>query len=316
MTLGLEKLNENGTVTFIGPDGCGKTWHGLELLNKASKRKVSVSYTILRLSSIENWEEVLKQYENLIVFYDDIFRTRGTSVASLRRKLNSLENIWKQMQDNNLKVIVSINSAIFYRYRDEFEECRLFKSENIVEIVEESPEEKLKILKVYFRHFDIAMVENEQHENICSKTIFEANLQLKICKKTMAMIAKTDTSIGFFQCCELFIQNRAFAHYGLEFFKDPTFFLDEELNTLALSDSAGTLRHSTKHDVLKIPRNVKWRHYDVITMTPYYYRYRLLIARIGSNFRLNLFYVLTTTTFCCVYQNNYVYQFWSKITAR
>ena len=80
--------------------------------------------------------------------------------------------------------------------------------------------------------------------------------------------------------------------------------------------SAGTLRHSTKHDVLKIPRNVKWRHYDVITMTPYYYRYRLLIAGIGSNFRLNLFYVLTTTTFCCVYQNNYVYQFWSKITAR
>ena len=69
---------------------------------------------------------------------------------------------------------------------------------------------------------------------------------------------------------------------------------------------AGTLRHSTKHDVLKIPRNVKWRHYDVINMTPYYYRYRLLIAGIGSNFRINLFYVLTTTTFCCVYQNNYV----------
>ena len=43
---------------------------------------------------------------------------------------------------------------------------------------------------------------------------------------------------------------------------------------------AGTLRHSTKHDVLKIPRNEKWRHYDVITMTPYYYRYRLLIAGI------------------------------------
>ena len=141
------------------------------------------------------------------------------------------------MQDCNVKVIVSISYVIFCRYRDEFDECRLFKSENIVEIVEESPEEKLKILNVYFRHFDIAIVENEQHENSCSKTIFEANVQLKICKKTMEMIAKTYPSIGFFQCCELFIQNRAFAHYGVEFFKDPTFFLDKELNTLALSDS-------------------------------------------------------------------------------
>ena len=32
--------------------------------------------------------------------------------------------------------------------------------------------------------------------------------------------------------------------------------------------NAGTLRHSTKHDVLKIPRNVKWRHYyDAILLS-------------------------------------------------
>ena len=237
LTLGLQKLNENGTVTFIGPDGCGKTWHGLELLNKASKRKASVSTNILRLSSIENLEEALKQSENLIIFYDDIFGSRATSVSSLRRKLNSLEKLWTQMQDNNVKVIVSISSAIFYRYRNEFEECPLFNLENIVEIGQESPDDKMKILNVYFRHFDIAVVENEQHENIYSKAIFEANVQLKICKKTMALLAKTDPSIGFFQCCELFIQNRAFAHYGVEFFKGPIFFLDEELNILALSDN-------------------------------------------------------------------------------
>ncbi|KAL5012198.1 hypothetical protein ScPMuIL_010749 [Solemya velum] len=206
---------EGGHVHIMGVSGEGKTAIAKELLTRSPR-------TPIILREPEQWEHVDVKMGKSIVLVDDIFGQFGLDNERKRSWLRKVANMYSAVCTGEVQIITTCRENIFLSCDTELRGFELFKTNN-VHLSDSSctyalnEEERLRMLHKYIEAAEPKIIVETRDRNQSPSMDGQREISLG----TLQKIAKMNTSLGFPQCCNVFVTNAKCFERGLHFFERP-----------------------------------------------------------------------------------------------
>ena len=207
-------LDDRNWVVIIGNPGDGKSTIAHKLLLDHKKK----SFTPIVVTSPHDWKKLVvgkgEHVEKQIVLIDDMFGISNINDTQVNEWLQILKLMIDVVTERNcsLKVVCTSRKSVYNQVVNKLEKYKVFGKLWIVDLSVSqhslSFDEKLKILETYFKHYGI-------FEN---------------CAELYAhIIASIDFNYGFPHCVEIFCTNSLIRNQGIDFFRYPIKFVQNEI---------------------------------------------------------------------------------------
>ncbi|XP_048243699.1 uncharacterized protein LOC124125868 isoform X2 [Haliotis rufescens] len=213
-----KRLLEQGCVVIRGRSGSGKSHMGYTLLQRASKQ---FPRTPVKISSPDEWNYLPKSsnpksdvtIDKYIVMIDDIFGSTNLIQHNLDQWRQKFDLVWPQVESGQIWLVITTRPEIITLAGSSFHRYNIFTSSGSILLDEKlhclTKDEKLDFL-----------------DKLCGKYIaYEERIG----------IAKTDTALGFPQCCIYFASHKHIQERGLVFFLNPFEFIKQEIDSVKRS---------------------------------------------------------------------------------
>ncbi|KAL5013225.1 hypothetical protein ScPMuIL_007495 [Solemya velum] len=213
-----KQLERSNHINLMGISGEGKTSLAMELLRQSGREPIIVREP-------EQWEVIdVENGRNKIVLIDDIFGRFSLNSATKEAWLKKVTNMYATVRGGKVQIITTCREHIFMTCDTELKKYDLFKESNVHLSRAGSnyclePADKLEILKIQLSNSKIDQFSEEDLEQI-------ANIKY--------------TSVGFPQCCHVFMSDPKYIDRGVEFFERPFEVIEEVLDQMSKSQSEET----------------------------------------------------------------------------
>lgn len=217
----LKALEHYRFIVITGEAGIGKTRFSLELMSQMQRKHWKFKALILTTNSQWNKLDFEKDY---ILFIDDALGKSNLHEEALQGWSTAFDPMLKRLQENHLFIIFALRNCITHLVKYRIYDYPLFRSlyttNPPVDLSEKefglTPEEKSRMVYRFCRYHNVDVcvtLHEEQTPFECSN-----NGPICICRHTLNIIAKIDTSPGFPYLCEIFFADKNILKQGASFF--------------------------------------------------------------------------------------------------
>ncbi|CAG2246599.1 unnamed protein product [Mytilus edulis] len=194
-----------------------KSRNGLDILRQLGEKYPA--YDVVKVSDLHTVDKILNEDSRTIILLEDVFGKTNCrySEDNDRRFLDTLQ------------AYIGEYSPLFSSHRifKGFEEINLNSSQFEMTIME-----KERLFLNYCSKNNIKIVHVGKEENYTDGIILDKSVTVKINEATSSNIVNTEPYLGFPESCYMFTANRPLTQLGVTFFKHPTSFLNQEIDSL------------------------------------------------------------------------------------
>ncbi|XP_052089815.1 uncharacterized protein LOC127726498 [Mytilus californianus] len=223
---------------ITGSAGKGKSRNGLDILRQLGEKYPT--YDVVKVSNFHTVDKILNKDSRTILLLEDVFGKTNCRYSEDNDR-HVLDILQAYINSGNVKVIFTIRSVVkkSLQYLHLFSSHRIFKGFEEINLnssqFKMTKMEKERLLENYCSKNNIKIVHVGENENCYEETVLDKNVTVKINEATFTNIVNTDTYLGFPESCYMFTSNRALTRLGIQFFKHPTRFLNQEIDNLRRS---------------------------------------------------------------------------------
>ncbi|XP_067686121.1 serine/threonine-protein phosphatase 6 regulatory ankyrin repeat subunit B-like isoform X2 [Haliotis asinina] len=206
-----ETLKKEGSVFLVGRSGDGKTYSAYHILTELKKQ--DPSYEIYIVSKPEDMDHIPSR--NSIVFVDNIFGASSYSSVLFEKWRACFTYMEGYVKTGHMYFISASQNQVRDECVSELGNVPLLKP--IIDMSDEyclSIKEKEAMLTKFLQHYEVIMTEKDKHTAVRSKL-----------------------SLGFPQCCKLFVTNPEAQELGPSFFEASFMFLSSQIKKMKSSET-------------------------------------------------------------------------------
>ncbi|KAL5008250.1 hypothetical protein ScPMuIL_013831 [Solemya velum] len=232
-----KKLRSLGHLNIFGLSGVGKTSLAYEILVRSGRQ-------VIILRDAEQWEYIDITVEQLILIDDMLGRFELDNVMK-NKWLPKLRNMFAATSCGQVQIIVTCRETVFSACRAELEQYQLFQRDSRVCLNDQEngcnldSNLKLRMLKQYINSkyalANITICERKNEESLLPTVGNEHKISIQ----TLNKIAKMETTLGFPQCCRMFVSTPKCFAKGAKFFEQPTKMIIEDIERMYNSGEQG-----------------------------------------------------------------------------
>ncbi|CAC5424196.1 unnamed protein product [Mytilus coruscus] len=230
-------LEDKGVQILTGTAGTGKSRNSLELLRQYSEKHAG--YHGIKLQKVQEWRALICKDDFLVVLFDDIFGQ--TSFRFTADDEHIFETINSVIEAGNVKVIFTIRNTLKSEpnVASMLSRQQIFKRSILIDLNSDemimTKEQKEQILMKHCKANKI-FVTNTTDSNK-DTLILDPSVTMYIRRSEINRIVETESNpiMGFPLSCYLFASDRKLTRLGANFFKHPSRFLLDEIQSLQVS---------------------------------------------------------------------------------
>ncbi|VDI36146.1 Hypothetical predicted protein [Mytilus galloprovincialis] len=224
VTVGLLLLKQNGVLLITGCPGTGKSRISRNVLHMYCTG--DTLYKCIKLDTLDEWEDIKSQQDNMVVLLDDIFGETNCTYNKEKDKI--LDKIHAYVCKGNIKVIITIRDSVKRQCQEVFDSNRLFKFD-FIDLSSDryglSLKEKRNILRKYMKSVhELDYTDDGEFVDKNGVTILNT---IEVWKITEENPVK-----GFPLAVYQFVHNAKYFQLGSKFFDRPTESMLEEFNEI------------------------------------------------------------------------------------